>query len=91
MAVELIEAIHLISLFGVPFVLGKFTKCSRGETQNRRNAQKRQLIEIALPQLTDFLRADPRLFCQFAIRNAQAALRFADDITGVVFERNHSA
>ena len=47
MAVELIEAVHLINFFGVPFVLGKLAKCSRGETQNRRNAQKRQLIEIA--------------------------------------------
>ena len=90
MAVELSEAVHLINFFGVPFALGKFTKCSRGETQNRRNAQKRQLIEIALSQLTDFLRADPRFFCQFAIGNAQAALRFADDIPDVVFERNHS-
>jgi hypothetical protein len=49
MGVELSEAIHLINFFGVPFAPSKFTKCSRGETQNRRDAQKSQLIEVALP------------------------------------------
>jgi hypothetical protein len=73
----------------MPFILGDLTKRSPGETQGRRNAQKRQLIEIALPQFAEFLRADSRFFRQFGIGNAQAALRFANDVSGIVFEWNH--
>src|SRR5947208_697600 len=40
----------LINFFRMPFVLGEFIKRSPSKAQDRRHAQKRQLIEIALPQ-----------------------------------------
>ena len=73
MGVELREAFPLINFFRVPFILGDLAKCSGRKAQDRRYAQKRQLIEIALPQFADFLRADSRFFCQFGIGYAQAA------------------
>src|SRR5436190_21801176 len=87
--VELREAVSLINFLWMPFALGEFAKRSRGKAQHRCNAQKRQLIEIALAQCPDFLRTDTRFFCQFSIGDAQAALRFSNDVTDIVFERNH--
>src|SRR5207244_1290846 len=45
--VELREAVSLINFLRMPFALGEFAKRPRREAQHRRNAQKRQLIEIA--------------------------------------------
>ena len=89
MRVELREAVSLINFFRMPFAFGEFAKRLPGETQNRRNAQKGLLIKITLAQLTDFLRTDTRFFRQFGIGNAQATLRFSDDVTDVVFEWYH--
>src|SRR5439155_25772564 len=86
MAVELGEALSLIYFFRMPFTPGEFAECSPGKAQDGRNAQKRQLIELAIPQLANFLRADARLFCQLGIGDAQTVLRFADDVADVVFE-----
>src|SRR5881628_3487516 len=44
--VELREAVSLINFLRMPFALGEFAKRSRGKAEHRRNAQKRQLIEI---------------------------------------------
>ena len=73
----------------MPFSPGEFAKRAAAETKNRRNAQERRLVKVAIPHLANCFRTDARLFSQFRIGNAQAALRFSNDVTGVVFKRNH--
>src|SRR5205823_4700920 len=89
MRVELHKAVLRINFFWMPFASGKFRKCSRRETEDWSDTQKSQFIDIALAQLTDFLRTDTRFLRQFGIGNAQAALGFSNDVTDVVFERYH--
>ena len=73
----------------MPFAPGKSAQGLLAQAQDRRNAQQGGLIKITLAQLADCLRIDARFFREFGIRNAQTALRFSNDITHVVFERNH--
>jgi hypothetical protein len=37
----------------------------------------------------DRLRTDASFFGEFRIGNAKAALRFSDDVCGIIFEWNH--
>src|SRR5438128_12291288 len=48
MRVELAETARPINFLWMPFALGKLAQWARRKTQNRRYAQKRQLIEIAV-------------------------------------------
>jgi len=47
------------------------------------------LIEIAVSQFPNCLRSYARFFGKLRIGNAEAALRFSDDVAGVVFKWNH--
>src|SRR5439155_10704635 len=84
------EAVHRFDFLWTPSVVRNFAKGSAVQAKNRRNAQQRRFIEIALEQLANYLRSDTSFFGQFRIGNAQAALRFSDDVGSVVFEWNHS-
>ena len=87
--IKLLEPINPFDFGWVPFSSGEFAKSAATERENRRHAQNSCFIEIAVPQLANCLRIDARFFSQRRIGNAQAALRFSDDVAHVVFERNH--
>src|SRR5206468_6117634 len=87
--VELGETVALIDSFWAPFAFRQLAKRACGKTQDRCDALQGLLIDIAFAQFADRLQIDARFFFQSGIRNAQTALRFSDDITNVVFERDH--
>src|SRR5205823_7567375 len=87
--VELRESLESFNFFRMPFARGEFAKRTSAETKNRRNAEERRFVKFAIPHSANRFRADARLFSQFRIGNAQPALRFSNDVTYVVFKRNH--
>ena len=87
--VELREAVARFNFFRMPLVPGELAKRSRVKAKNGRYAHEGRFVEIALAQLVDCFRSDPRFFGQLRIGNAQPALRLSNDVTHVVFERNH--
>jgi hypothetical protein len=89
--VELGEAIVCFDFFRTPFTFGQFTEGLAVETKDRRYALKGRFVEFALAQLPNYFRAHRRFFGQFRIGVAQPALRFSDDVTDIVFKRNHVA
>src|SRR5438552_9764810 len=70
--VELRETIERFDFLWMPFALRKFPQGSAVQAKNRRNAQQRRFIEIAVAQLAYCLRSDTSFFGQFRIGNAQA-------------------
>src|SRR5438034_2412432 len=87
--VELPEAVIRSDFLWMPCPFGQFTKGLPVKAEDRRYALKGRFVEFALAQLPNYFRADRRFFGQFRIGNAQAALRFSDDVTDIVFKRNH--
>src|SRR5437868_10306592 len=87
--VELREAVTCFNFFWMPFAFGQFAKGFRVKTKDWRNVHEGGLVDIALAKLADCFRTDMRFFSQFRIGNTQPALRFSNDVTDIVFERNH--
>src|SRR5215467_436638 len=66
-AVELREAIERFDFVWMPFAVRNFTKGPTLQAKNRRNAHERRFVEIAVAQVTDYLRTDTGSFGQFRI------------------------
>src|SRR5205085_8279883 len=83
------QAIGLFVLLWLPLTLRQIAQLSRRQTKHRRNPDQRQLVKLAVAQLPNFLRTDPRFFRQLGVGQAQTALGFADHVRKSVLQRNH--
>ena len=86
---ELREALDLFHFRRPPASGCQFAQRPRGQAKHRRDAQDRQLVEFACAQFAHGLRIHARLFHQLRVGQAEAALRFSDDVGEVIFQRNH--
>src|SRR4051812_9294081 len=61
-----------------------------GGIENRRDATKRVVIDLAVAQFANFLRGDSGFLRELTVGDREAALSLADDISEVILERDHT-
>ena len=87
---ELRESLDL-NFFRMPCAAGEIAQGSCGQAENGRDTPNCELVKIAFAKLVNIGRIDACFFREFSVGNAQTALRFANNVANVVFERNHCA
>src|ERR1700674_1942342 len=85
--IELGESLDLTNRFRIPFPGAELAQCLRIPSERWSDPRRCFIIERAVTKLTNTLGADARRFRELTIRDAQAAVRFADDVAEIVLER----
>ena len=88
--IELGKPLEILEFFRFPLALRKIDQRIWVEVQHRRNRAQSRLVRLPIARFSNRIRAHARFLSQFAIGNPQTALRFADDVPGVVFQFDHN-